>query len=206
MRAIRRCDGCVNWAQSGCGGERMLGDNQVLEELSHAWLHLVATQARFGYERAGRLRDHFGVDAAVFCHDSDLFPKAKRVHFSIDFQIRATTLPPRARNGLIPFRLELRDYDRLRQTGRDVCRLLTVVFVHGTPDLCVLHSDAGLLVQARGYWASLAGAPPSRNRSYQNVYLPASQELNPDELRSMMRKRSEGEDFNWVVPTFGDPE
>src|SRR5437763_11334237 len=138
----------------------MLADNQVLEELSHAWLHLVATQARFGYERMGRVRDHFGVDASILGRVETGFQDSRLRHFSIDIQIRATSIPPRPRNGLIPFRLELRDYDRLRESGRELPLLLVVLFVHGTPEVRVLHAGEGLLMQAQGYWVSLLGAPP----------------------------------------------
>ena len=83
----------------------ILTRNNILSELSYAYLHAVASRAGFSCEVAGRHSDGAGVDARVGWKER-LDPNT--VHTNDDFrvQLKATTKPPTEESGRFSYFLE----------------------------------------------------------------------------------------------------
>ncbi|WP_339522535.1 DUF4365 domain-containing protein [Pseudomonas sp. EA_35y_Pfl2_R111] len=67
--------------------------------------------------------------------------------------------------------------------------------VHFAPidQVCWLqHKDLGLTLRYATYWCSLAGLPPSANKSNISVRIPLAQRLGPNTLLWMMQQVSQG--------------
>ena len=173
----------------------MNGHNETLEELSHAWLHIVAVRAGFIYQRTGRPMDNAGIDAEVTTLDHPLLAGVRRTKLTVNVQIKATATLPSAQPRGLPFPLRLADYDRLRATRApdDDPILLVAVFFPDDPTTWVVEQPDGLSLRGQAYWLSLRGAPPSANASYQTVYLPPDQPLSVDGLRQLMARIARGD-------------
>ena len=83
-------------------------------------------------------------------------------------------------------------YEKLRNTNREICRILAVLFLPQDEKNWLEHSEQQLILRRCVYWAYLGGAPPVTTSSGARVTLPQDQSFSPENLRALMLDRSYG--------------
>jgi hypothetical protein len=174
----------------------LLTENNIKSELSYAYLHAIAAKAGFSCQEGNRHEDGIGVDAKVrvrerFGVDSIL------TNFSIDIQLKATSIQPVEANGRYSYSLPLKNYDELRSIEVGAPQLLVVLFLPIDSNEWLVHSAERLVCQKCAYSLSLWGAPASTNKTEQTVYLPVEGVLSPAKLRELAAKFSRQEKLRY---------
>jgi hypothetical protein len=177
----------------------VLSELNIEAELSHAYLHAVATRAGFGCEIASRHLDGHGIDAVVREEGRRLAANSTYTSFSLEVQLKATTQAPVEQDERFSFRLKVHQYNRLRTREATAQRILVVLYLPATAADWLTHSEDGLLARRCAYWVSLRGAPESTNEDSHTVYVPRSQLLSPDGLLNIMRRCSLREEILYAV-------
>ena len=169
--------------------------NDIIEQLSYAYLHAVAAKAGFACEVVvSRLVDGAGVDARVSWKER--FDEAS-VHTNADLriQLKATTATPAKENGKFSYFLkDVERYDELRVPGGPFPTLLVVLFLPENALEWLTLDHNALMARRCAYWVSLWDAPATPNRSGVTVYLPEANILTPANLREVVRRLSLDED------------
>ena len=176
----------------------LLSVNNIKSELSYAYLHAIAARAGLGCEVSGRHSDGAGVDASLrakerFAADS-IFTE-----FTVEVQLKATSIKPASNLGRFSFPLALDHYNKLRSEDTQSQRLLVVLFLPEDESQWLIHSPDGLIARRCAYWVSLRGAPDSPNESSQTVYLPETNPLSVQGLRTVFAEVSRNVKLNHVL-------
>jgi hypothetical protein len=190
---------CVRgqWADKrGWATAMLLSDNNIMAELSYAYLHAIASRAGFSCQEGNRHEDGIGVDAKLrvkerFGTDSTL------TNFTVDVQLKATSNAPIDQGDEYSYSLRLKNYNELRSTECQAPQLLVVLFLPSDNGQWVIHSVERLICQRCSYWVSLRGAPPSDNETSQTVYVPKANCLSVEHLRELMARFSRMEVINY---------
>ncbi|QEH35524.1 hypothetical protein OJF2_40760 [Aquisphaera giovannonii] len=90
----------------------MLSDQGIESELSHAYLHAVASRAGFACEVSGRHLNNAAVDAVVREDGRRLDPSSVLTSFDHHVQAKATAIRPIEHAGSYSRRLPLNQYNR----------------------------------------------------------------------------------------------
>ena len=168
-------------------------------ELSYAYLHAVAARAGIACDAARRAHDNLGIDAMLSVVD-DFGPKAVMTEVTLHIQLKATSKKTALKSGRRSYFLkEVDEYERLRANTVYPTRFLAVLFLPEDADDWLKVTDEQLIAKRAAYWVSLVGAPPSRNKTGQTVYLPESQLLCPDELRRLFKRVAHQEKLLYAV-------
>ncbi|ARP79910.1 hypothetical protein CAL12_03110 [Bordetella genomosp. 8] len=169
---------------------RPLSPENIVAELSYAYLHAVASHAAVACVAAGRHEDNAGVDAKLTGWGP--FPNGGyRNEVDIKIQLKATAREPAIVGNCLSYSLHgIAQYDDLRTAAVCTPRILVVLFLPPTHAEWLSHSDKALSLRKCAYWVSLRGAPASENRSTQTVYLPTSQRFDPAGLVALMARLS----------------
>ena len=147
--------------------------NDVIEQLSYAYLHAVAAKAGFACEVVvSRLVDGAGVDARLSWKER-LDEASVHTNYDLRIQLKATTAIPPKENGLLSYFLkDVEKYDELRVRSGALPTLLVVLFLpENAVEWLTLDHDA-MTARRCAYWVSLWDAPATHNRSGITVYLP----------------------------------
>lgn len=176
----------------------MLTEQNIESELSYAYLHAVASRAGFVCECTGRHADEAGVDATLrvvgrLAKDSIL------TRFTVDVQLKATSRPPLTRDDLYSYSLRLKNYNELRSTTAASPQLLVVLFLPKDAREWLSHSEDSLVSRRCAYWVSLRAAPESGNDTHQTVYVPRTNLLSVDNLKTLMTRFSRQERIDYVI-------
>jgi Domain of unknown function (DUF4365) len=177
----------------------LLSENEIEAELSYAYVHAVSARAGFACEYAGRHSDRAGIDARIHIRER-LAPHAVFTDFSIEVQLKATSLEPVLQDDRYSYWLTLDHYDKLRDVGTRNVRLLVVLFLPGDRSQWLLHSEDGLVTKRCAYWVCLQGAAASDNRAGQTVYIPRTNCFSHDGLRRLATRVACREALTDVVP------
>jgi hypothetical protein len=175
----------------------LLSEEDVKCELSYAYLHAIAARAGFACRHADRHGDNAGVDAEVSAYGR-LDPASIWTDFGIEIQLKATARAlrsPRGRPDHFSFDLEVRQYNKLRNTQTQSQRILVVLSLPRSDQTWVSHSEKGLISRKCAYWVSLRGAPESHNHDSQVVHVPRTNVLSVNALREIMIRASREE---WI--------
>jgi hypothetical protein len=172
--------------------------NDILAELSYAYLHAIASRAGFSCQVADRISDAHGVDARVGWKERF---DASTVHTNDDFrvQLKATTKQPKEEDERLSYFLEdVARYDQLRARAGRYPTLLVVLFVpENEAEWLTLDHDA-LTAKRCAYWVSLWDAPATTNRSGVTVFLPRANILTVENLRRVVQRFAVEEDVVYV--------
>ncbi len=172
----------------------MLPPNEIMSELSYAYLHAVAAKAGFSCKGTPRPVDNAGVDAWISWKEQ-LDPRSVHTEDDVRVQLKATTKSPAEEDGKLSYFLEdVARYDQYRTRRGHFPVLLVVLFLPADSTTWLEVSDKELLTRRCAYWVSLWGAPPTRNTSGATVRLPRSNMLTPNNLRDVIRRLSIGEE------------
>lgn len=163
----------------------MLSDNDVKSELSYAWLHAVAARAGCECQATARHSDNRGIDARLMAAGR-FGPAPSLTLFDVYVQLKATSEELSPRRGLIPFDLEVPQYDRLRVTTVASPWLLVVLQLPAEPTRWLSCSPQGLSLRRCAWWVSLHGAPEAQGTHTQRVYIPRRNRFTVETLHELL--------------------
>lgn len=98
-------------------------------------------------------------------------------------------------------RYDLRDvdeYDRLRKRASTTQRVLGVLYLPREAGKWLDVSPERLAMEKAAYWVSLAGAPPTTNRTSQRVFLPRDNLLTPEGMIDLFHRIAREETLTYV--------
>jgi hypothetical protein len=157
--------------------------NARQEQFANAFLVTVAAVA--GFTAAKPLVDNDSIDWTV----SSRLPRRPK----IDIQMKSRRIDDADNDNIIRYDLNRKNYDDLILKNLFTPRLLVLVLVPSdiegwldlTPDQLVLRRCA--------YWISLAGHPPSNNKTMVRVDVPRSNILDVASLEALMQRANDEE-------------
>ncbi len=159
------------------------------EQLSLAALHATCAKAGFAYRVSGRIQDNWGWDADVDIKEK-LDPASELYDFRMKFQVKSTRQDLTIREGRVSFPLDVTFYNRLRAAAGSDCPTYLVIFqLPGSEADWVSATPNDLVLRRCLRWVSLRNAPDTTNSTI-TVYVPESNLLTPDALRTLARTRS----------------
>ena len=82
--------------------------------------------------------------------------------------------------------LKIKNYDDLRLTNIQVPRILVVVLVPSDISQWLNYSDTQTIFRYGGYWTSLRGLPPTKNKETVSISIPEQNRLTSDSLTTLM--------------------
>lgn len=147
----------------------------------------------FAYVSAVAACSGYSVDEPTIDNDSidGVIGSSQARKPRIEFQLKATALDIE-RDDMIRFDLSLKNYEDLR-ADCIIPRILVVVLVPEKTDEWILQTNDQLCMRRCGYWTSLSGEPPTRNRSSVRISIPKTNRFDRDNLTSLMDRASTGE-------------
>lgn len=169
----------------------MLSDNDVKEQLSYAYLHAIASRARFGCDRPSADRD--SVDATISARGSLAADSLLRSP-KLDFQLKATAIPALTSDSFA-FELKMKNYEDLRDNSRHVPLLLAVFVMPEEEAHWLTHTEDTLMTRRCMYWCNLKGFAESANVATQTVTVSRRNMLTPDSLRQLLVRVSRQEEI-----------
>lgn len=174
-------------------------ENDIMAELSYAYLHAVAARAGFGCKVGSRIDDGASVDAFVRV-DERMASGSILWNFDVEVQLKATKQTLSETNGRYSYFFKgIRRYDRLRDPGSPLPKLLVVLLLPDDPSQWLTLDENSLISRRCAYWVSLHGAPASDNDTGTTIAIPRSQLLTVDALRDVALQLSRQEDLLYVA-------
>ena len=174
-------------------------ENDIMAELSYAYLHAVAARAGFGCKVGSRIDDGASVDAFVRVNER---MAADSVIWNFDFevQLKATKQALIEINGRYSYFFQgIKRYDKLRDPGSPLPKLLIVLLLPDDPAQWLTLDENSLISRRCAYWVSLEGAPASDNDTGKTIAIPRSQLLTVEALRDVALRLSRQEDLLYVI-------
>ncbi len=162
----------------------LLSENNIKSELSYAFLHAVAARAGLGCHATDRHTDGAGVDAVLRARER-FDPASIYTDFTVEVQLKATSVTPTLQGDRFSFWLKRDAYDKLRTGEASAPRLLVVLFLPEDPGEWLVLSEDALVAKRCAYWVSLHGAPEGAETGC-TVYLPRANVLDVVNLRQLM--------------------
>jgi hypothetical protein len=177
-----------------------VASNDIEAELSYAYLHAVAAIAGAACSISGRLSDNRGIDAQLTAWGP--FPNGGERHeVDLKIQLKATVSIPTDLGTHFSYTLkDIGHYDDLRRAAYAVPRVLVVLFLPASKMDWLASTADVLSLKKCAYWVSLVGAPTTANKSCNTVYLPKTQMLTPDSLKSLFTALSHGDVPAYTMP------
>lgn len=163
-------------------------------ELCYAYVHAVSAAARVECVSAGRHSDNMGVDVHLFSRGQAQIESTEiRKRAQINVQLKATAVAPRVINGAYAHSLNsVGLYNEFCDPSPHVPAIVVVLYLPACECDWLVHTDVAMSLRRCAYWASLRGAPPSRNKVRKTIYIPRTQPFNPDLLRMLMDRAARG--------------
>lgn len=168
----------------------MLTDNDIMEELSLAYVRAVASRAGFAVEEIRRDRD------SVDLHICARGPLGGGLLHSpvLGAQLKATATTIADGDDEIAFDLKIKNYTDLIQPTA-IPRVLVVFAMPEDPERWLSCSEEALVLRRAAYWAALRGLPASSNTSTVRVRVPRAQVLDVDTIRGLLARISRQEEI-----------
>lgn len=178
-----------------------LTSQNIESELSYAYIHAVASRAGASCRVGTRHEDNTGVDATITGWGP--FPGGGyRTEVDLKIQLKATIDAPTKVGSCWSYTLSgISQYDDLRAETLSVPRILVILFLPQDDAEWLKHTEDALLLQKCAYWVSLRGAPPSANKTAQQVYLPTAQKFDVDGLKEIFRRISKNDHLTYQGAT-----
>jgi len=175
-------------------------DNKDIEsELSHAYLHAVASAVGVTCDHTNRHVDNRGIDATLTCWEH--FKDSYKEDVDLKVQLKATIKETSNTESHFSYFFKgVKQYDFLREETKCQHRLLVVLFLPSNQKEWLNVNPEQLILKNAAYWVSLRGAEASSNRTGTTVYLPKDQVLTPDNLLAIFGKLSKNEPLNYLPP------
>lgn len=174
-------------------------ENDVMAELSYAYLHAVAARAGFGCKVGSRIDDGASVDAFIRVNEK-LAADSVLWNFDFEVQLKATKQNLSEIGGRYSYFFKgIKRYDRLRDPGSPLPKLLVVLLLPNDPAQWLTSDENSLISRKCAYWVSLHGAPASDNDTGTTIAIPRSQLLTVGALRELATRLSRQESLDYVI-------
>jgi len=174
-------------------------ENDIMAELSYAYLHAVAARAGFGCKVGSRIDDGASVDAFVRVNEK-LSDDSTLWNFDIEVQLKATKQTLTESDGRFSYYFQgIKRYDRLRDPGSPLPKLLVVLLLPNDPAQWLTLDENALISRRCAYWVSLERAPASDNETGKTIAIPKTQILSVEGLRNVALTLSRQEDLLYVI-------
>ena len=174
----------------------MLTDQNIESELSYAYLHAIASRGGIICESTGRHSDEAGVDAVSGSKATG--SGVILTQFTVEVQLKATKMVPVEQDGKYSYSLKVKNYDELRSTNTGAPQLLVVLFLPADAETWLTHDEDCLVARRCAYWLSVRGAAETAHDS-RTVYIPRTNLLSVDALRTLMTRFSKQEPLDYVA-------
>lgn len=167
----------------------MLTENDIKEELSHAYVHAIASMAGFSFERV--IKDRDSVDVVISARGQI---EANSVIHSpkIDVQLKASSVIEFS-NYDFSFALSKKNYDDLRLTETMCPRVLVVLVLPKDRTDWLSVSREQLVAKRCAFWFNLKGMPSTDTETSKTIAIPTSNRFDVACLKQMMINVSKGE-------------
>ena len=159
--------------------------NKQKEQFSIAYVRAVIATARFNIYKPEV--DDDSIDLGIAASGSLELPVRPR----LELQLKCTADEGALREGIIQFRLKVKNYNDLRLDAL-VPRALVVVLVPSRVDDWLTQSEEQLVMRKCGYWLSLLGEPEVENTETITVQVPRTQQFTPAALQGIMTRINNG--------------
>lgn len=167
----------------------VLLENEKKENLSHAYVHAIASKAGFSCQHHFH-PDNESVDAQIRANSH---PGVDSIYNPIlEVQLKATSTH-KFNGETLSFELSKKNYDDLRGVAI-VPRLLVVLVLPEDESHWLIHSEEQLVAKRCAYWYSLLGMPDKKDQRSVTVRIPKKNVLSPSVLQTMMLAISKGEE------------
>lgn len=174
-------------------------ENDIMAELSYAYLHAVAARAGFGCKVGSRIDDSASVDAFVRVNER-MASNSVIWNFDFEVQLKATKQVLAEKDGRYSYFFKgIARYDRLRDPGSPLPKLLVVLLLPDDPAQWLTLDENSLISRRCAYWVSLEGAPASDNDTGKTIVIPRTQLLTVEALRDVALRLSSQEDLLYVI-------
>jgi hypothetical protein len=121
-------------------------------------------------------------------------------NFDIEIQLKATKqLLPETNERYSYFFQGIKRYDRLRDPGSPLPKLLVVLLLPSDPTQWLTLDENALIARRCAYWVSLKGAPVSDNGTGQTIAIHRTQILSVDGLRNVALRLSKQEELIYAT-------
>lgn len=163
----------------------------VEAELSYAFLHAVAAQAKASCTVASRLSDNRGIDAQLTSWGP--FAQGDRVEVDLKVQLKATIAEPTDHGTHLSYTLKkIEQYNDLRAKNAYAApRILVVLFLPNSSTKWMTSTTKQLAIRRAAYWVSFVGAEAVSTSSV-TVHVPKANLLTPNALRALFKDLSKG--------------
>lgn len=170
-----------------------ISHQDIEAELSYAYLHAVSAAAGFECCVAERIADKDGIDARVHAYNEP-GDGGRLTDFSIAVQLKASYAELPESDGRISYgSLKVAQYNKLRKEKVEPDRFLVLLRLPKDPTRWLRVTSEQLVAEKCAYWVSLRSAPPSVNEKFQTVYLPTTNLLDVEGLKTLMQRVSREE-------------
>jgi hypothetical protein len=167
----------------------VLIQNHRMEGLSRAYVEAVAATAGLNISHA---RWDYGIDLTL----SEVYRSPEGRHFDvgprIDIQLKCTTLASFQATE-VRFELEAKTYNDLVYPWVQRLVLLVVVVLPEWEEGWIRQEESGLTINGCGYWLSLRGRKPTKNKRSVTVSVPRTNVFSVSGLKDLVQQASKGE-------------
>lgn len=137
----------------------------------------------------------YGIDGTFKDVEHDKIHKRYReTGFSIDFQLKATT-NTKPQNGIIKYKLEVKNYNDLIEINVGTPRILIVYDMPKNSNDWIIVEGNKTIFKKCAWWCSLKGLPNVSNKESIVIEIPQNNQLTPEALITLMQKVKNGEDL-----------
>lgn len=176
------------YSQHSSHGFTKLTENEQKQQLSIAYVHVIASRA--GYACQVKTPDLESVDVMISAsgrvHETSVCGSPR-----LEIQLKASSTL-RLKADHFSFPLPRKNYEDLRAKSM-VPKVLVVLMLPEDPGEWLDVNEERMIVKRSAYWASLAGKPARSNTTSVTVRLPRSQRFTVDQLQDMMKRVSREE-------------
>lgn len=166
----------------------MLSHNDIMEELSLAYVRAVASRAGFAVEEVRRDRD--SIDLHI--HARGVLGGGEVHSPVLAVQLKSTALDLPDDSTGFPYDLKIKNYNDLVRTKLIPC-VLVVFLLPEDPGLWLSWTEKDLVLRRSAYWLSLCGLPATSNEATARVHLSRSQIFDGTAIRGLLERISRRE-------------
>jgi hypothetical protein len=158
--------------------------NEIQSELSHAYVHAVASRAGCAVSRADRSTDNMGIDLHITA-TREPSPENRRTLLVFEVQLKSTTNPRWLNNpsDTLAFTgLTKRHYNIFRESDYGVFRLVILLCLPHDPAQWLTTTPENLILRECAYWVDLHGQRES-DAEHPTIHFPRQNVFNVEQLQ-----------------------
>lgn len=160
----------------------MLSHNDIMEELSLAYVRAVASRAGFAVEEVRRDRD--SIDLHI--HGRGVVDDGALHAPALAVQLKSTARDIPDDCDVLDYDLKVKNYNDLAHPRRMIPCVLVLFLLPEDPARWVTWTEESLVLRRSAYWLSLCGSPVTPNRSSARVRVPRAQVFDSVSIRDLL--------------------